>query len=131
MPAPEARADGCPNQRSVSGFVRRRHEAMTAGVEAPGSGVLSADLEATPALEGVVMMAPKAVAAKIAALAAAAHLDAQPVPGVSYHSRGNLLIVAGGELARATRAAHSLAADLSVTLLATDVEPAPAPFARW
>jgi len=55
---------------------------------------------------------------KIAALASLANLAApEPVARVSYQSRGNLLVVAGGQPERARSAAESLAATLHVTLL--------------
>ncbi len=55
---------------------------------------------------------------KIAALASLANLAApEPVARVSYHSRGNLLIVAGNQPERARSAAESLAGTLHVTLL--------------
>ena len=106
---------------------------MTAGVDAPESGVRSASPADTSHLEARGWSAASMECGpKLAALAAAARLDApQPVPRVSYRSRGNLLVVAGADVARAMRAAQALAADLVVTLLAPDGEPASAPFARW
>jgi ferredoxin len=60
---------------------------------------------------------------KIAALASLATLPPpEPVARVSYQSRGNLLVIAGSQSARARQAAASLAGKLHVTLL----EPAPA-----
>ncbi|HXS52311.1 MAG TPA: 4Fe-4S binding protein [Usitatibacter sp.] len=57
-------------------------------------------------------------APKLAALASLSRLSPpQPVPSVSYHSRGNLLIVAGDESARARACAERLAVSLAVTLL--------------
>ena len=69
---------------------------------------------------------------KLAALAVLAQLDApQPLPSVSYRSRGNLLIVAGDDAMRARRSAAALAADLHVTLLAADAAPAQGAYATW
>jgi ferredoxin len=65
-------------------------------------------------------------------LAALARLDApQPLPSVSYRSRGNLLIVAGEDAARARRSAEALARDLHVTLLAREPAAASASFDTW
>jgi ferredoxin len=55
---------------------------------------------------------------KMAALSSLVNLAApDPVASVSYHSRGNLLVVAGDDPARARQAAAELAGALQVTLL--------------
>ncbi|HSN21457.1 MAG TPA: 4Fe-4S binding protein [Usitatibacter sp.] len=70
---------------------------------------------------------------KLAALASLTRVaPPDPVASVSYHSRGNLLIVAGDDLARARRCAEALCPSLHVTLLAPDAgAPDGAPFALW
>ena len=93
---------------------------MTAGLDAPESGVLPTHLEGKGTLEARGW-SPLSVecAPKIAALVAAARLDSpQSLPSVSYRSRGNLLIVAGADPVRAEGTARALASDLAVTLLA-------------
>jgi len=106
---------------------------MTAGLEAPESGVLSAHLEGhTPFEARGWSHAAVECAPKIAAIAAGARIESpQALPAVSYRSRGNLLIVAGADVARAVRAAEALSSDLAVTLLVRDAEPAAGSFARW
>ncbi|MGE5095161.1 MAG: 4Fe-4S binding protein [Betaproteobacteria bacterium] len=55
---------------------------------------------------------------KIVALRALADLAApEPVPSVSYQSRGNVLVIAGSHAQRARNAAQALASRLHVTLL--------------
>ncbi len=55
---------------------------------------------------------------KLLAIASLVNLAVpDPVASVSYHSRGNLLIVAGADLVRATACADALAGSLAVTLL--------------
>jgi ferredoxin len=109
---------------------------MTAGVDASANGPLeggvavddgAANLErrgySSPGLE---------CAPKLAALEALRQLDApQPVPSVSYRSRGNLLIVAGDDALRARASAEVLARDLHVTLLCAAGAPAGGSFASW
>jgi ferredoxin len=57
-------------------------------------------------------------APKLAALAALERLaPSEPIPAVSYLSRGNVLVVAGEDPARARAAAETLAASLAVTLV--------------
>ena len=57
-------------------------------------------------------------APKLAALASLVNLaPPDPVASVSYHSRGNVLVIAGDARDRARRAAEALAAALPVTLL--------------
>jgi len=71
-------------------------------------------------------------APKIAALASLASLaEPLPVASVGYVSRGNLLVIAGGEPQRARLAAVSLARDLAVTLLEPGVAPAQPGVAPW
>jgi ferredoxin len=53
------------------------------------------------------------------------------VASVSYHSRGNLLIVAGDDASRARRCAERLALSLHVTLLQADAVAAPPGYAAW
>lgn len=68
--------------------------------------------------EGVEPASEASFAPRLAALAALANVPApQPVAAVTYHSRGNLLVVAGADGPRATLAARRLARDLHVTLL--------------
>lgn len=60
-------------------------------------------------------------APKLAALAALERLaPSEPIPSVSYVSRGNVLVVAGDDVARAQAAAEALAATLPVTLVGAD-----------
>lgn len=59
----------------------------------------------------------EALAPKLAALAASSLPAAEPLPAVSYASRGNLLVVGGDE--RALACAEKLAGPLAVTLLLT------------
>ncbi|HEX7605487.1 MAG TPA: 4Fe-4S binding protein [Usitatibacter sp.] len=70
-------------------------------------------------------------APKLAALASLVNLaPPDPVASVSYHSRGNVLVIAGDARERARRAAEALAATLPVTLL--DASPgAAAKFTPW
>ena len=64
---------------------------------------------------------------KIAALASLANLEPPaPLASVSYVSRGNVLVVAGGAPERARRAAQRLASSLHVTLLDTEHAALPA-----
>jgi ferredoxin len=110
---------------------------MTAGLEAPPSSPATHARvsEATDPLAALELRgwtgASIDCAPKIAALSASAALTAaEPVPGVSYQSQGNLLIVAGTQSARAQRCAEGLASSLHVTLLAESA-PAEGPFVRW
>jgi ferredoxin len=65
-----------------------------------------------------------------AAMAALGSLEAPaPIASVSYTSHGNVLVIAGDEPARATRAAEALARSLPVTLLAD--APVPSSVASW
>ncbi|HUJ01068.1 MAG TPA: 4Fe-4S binding protein [Usitatibacter sp.] len=72
-------------------------------------------------------------APKLAALASLALQPApDPVASVSYRSRGNLLVVAGDDPARARECAERLARSLHVTLLeARPHAPSGAPYAAW
>ncbi len=75
---------------------------------------------------------PDECAPKIRALASLANLaPPDPVASVSYHSRGNLLIIAGNSSARAHRAAQRVSGTLHVTLLAADATPAAGAVAVW
>jgi ferredoxin len=70
-------------------------------------------------------------APKIAALASLANLaPPDPVASVSYHSRGNVLVIAGAAPQRALAAAEALAATLPVTLLDASPRTA-AKFTPW
>jgi ferredoxin len=70
-------------------------------------------------------------APKLAALASLVNLaPPDPVASVSYHSRGNVLVIAGDEPQRALRAAEVLAATLPVTLLEAS-QRAAARFTPW
>ncbi|HZZ92825.1 MAG TPA: 4Fe-4S binding protein [Usitatibacter sp.] len=106
---------------------------MTAGVDVsfPGSPAHgpgdAPDLEARGWSSLGLECAPK-----IAALAALARIEApQPVPRVSYRSRGNLLIVAGDAPERARGAAQDLAAGLHVTLLDAKGDAASGAVTEW
>jgi len=75
---------------------------------------------------------PEECAPKISALASLANLEPpDAVARVSYHSRGNLLIIAGACEERARACAKRLAGDLHVTLLTDQRAPEAAPFASW
>jgi ferredoxin len=98
---------------------------MTAGIEsshlAQSAGSLAGgELRYDPfTLEGRGWSSPSTQCApKLAALASLVNLaPPDPVAKVSYHSRGNVLVIAGDEPQRALRAAEALAATLPVTLL--------------
>src|ERR1700682_5643175 len=65
-------------------------------------------------------------APKLAALASLVNLaPPDPVASVSYHSRGNVLVIAGDAPELAVRASEALAATLPVTLLDAARRPAP------
>ena len=102
---------------------------MTAGVDASPSEASDEARE----LEARGWSAPGAPCGpKLAALAMLAQLDApEPVPSVSYRSRGNLLIVAGDDAARARQSAEALAPDLHVTLLTAGACPAQDVYSTW
>jgi ferredoxin len=75
--------------------------------------------------------AETACAPKLHALDSLINLAApEPVASVSYHSRGNVLVIAGDDPARARDSAEALAASLPVTLLAAQAAPG-ASFASW
>jgi ferredoxin len=106
---------------------------MKAGADASAAGDHPTDLDAAQDLERRGWSSHGVdCAPKLAALAALARLDApQPLPSVSYRSRGNLLIVAGDDVTRARASAEALAQHLHVTLLARERN-APSPrFATW
>jgi ferredoxin len=68
---------------------------------------------------------------KLAALAALERLPASdPIPSVSYLSRGNVLVVAGDDAVRASAAAEALAGSLPVTLVGSQAA-APARVTAW
>jgi ferredoxin len=70
---------------------------------------------------------PKAIA-----LRALADLPApEPVPSVSYRSRGNVLVIAGRDAQRAHAAAEALVSRVHVTLLDAQARPAPASVTAW
>ena len=75
---------------------------------------------------------PETCEPKIVALASLANLAApDPVAGVAYTSRGNLLIVAASSAGPARACAAKLATDLHVTLLADETQDAGAGYAHW
>jgi ferredoxin len=100
---------------------------MTVGIElsrAPGadspSGIRSRDdplvLEKRGWTSPSIECAPK-----LAALDALRRVSScEPIPSVSYLSRGNVLVVAGEEAARARDAAEALATTLPVTVVGND-----------
>jgi ferredoxin len=109
---------------------------MTLGIETParaaGPQAGSPVPAAAHALEGRGW-SPESVdcAPKIAALASLARVAApDPVPTVSYRSRGNLLVVAGDDVRAARECAGRLAGSLSVTLLGAGTS-AGATYATW
>ena len=110
---------------------------MTLGIEmstvarTPGPG--PGDPDGTFALERRGWSSPSVECGpKIAALGALAGLETpEPVASVSYQSRGNLLIVADGQGARARRCAERLADALHVTLLDAAAQSPAAGFASW
>ena len=72
-----------------------------------------------------------ACAPKLLALDSLMNLAApDPVASVNYHSRGNVLVIAGDAPARARDCAEALATSLPVTLLAEDAQ-APGAFTAW
>ena len=111
---------------------------MTVGIEvsalAPRAGLATGSefRDAPLILESRGWSAPSIECApKLAALASLVNLaPPDPVASVSYHSRGNVLVIAGDARERARRAAEALAATLPVTLL--DASPgAAAKFTPW
>ena len=75
---------------------------------------------------------PDGCAPKINALASLINLgQPEAVASVSYHSRGNLLVIAGDNPARARHAAEVLAPNLHVTLLTRDSGAEAGAFATW
>jgi ferredoxin len=72
------------------------------------------------------------VSPKLAALVALASLPpSEPLPAVTYNSRGNLLVIAGAERERALVAARRLATDLHVTLLGAGTEAPATGVSAW
>lgn len=111
---------------------------MTVGIEVsapvPRAGLATGSefRDAPLILESRGWSAPSIECApKLAALASLVNLaPPDPVASVSYHSRGNVLVIAGDARERARRAAQALAATLPVTLL--DASPgAAAKFTPW
>jgi ferredoxin len=111
---------------------------MTVGIEvsapAPRAGLATGSefREAPFVLESRGWSAPSVECApKLAALASLVNLaPPDAVASVSYHSRGNVLVIAGDAPERALRAAEALAATLPVTLLDASRRPA-AKFTPW
>ena len=69
---------------------------------------------------------------KVAALASLASLAEPPaVARVTYTSRGNVLVIAGDDPARALQAAASLSQHLHATVLARDAVAPPPPVTAW
>src|SRR4051812_47963457 len=101
---------------------------MTAGLEVPAlleAGLAGSDarLDALPAESWGWSSQPEVCAPKIAALASLVNLaPPAPVARVTYQSRGNALVIAGRDVARAIRAAQALCARLNVTLLSSQPE---------
>ena len=112
---------------------------MTAALEAPASAAdadraAGAQLRIDPlGLERAGWSSdPAHCTAKIAALASLATLPPpEPVARVTYQSRGNLLVIAGEDCARAQRAAGALAPHLHVTLLDAAATPSSARHETW
>src|SRR5476649_2686997 len=111
---------------------------MTVGIEsshlAQSAGSLAGDeLRYDPfTLEGRGWSSPSTQCSpKLAALASLVNLaPPDPVAKVSYHSRGNVLVIAGHEPQRALRTAEAIAATLAVTLLEVS-QRAGANFTPW
>ena len=111
---------------------------MTVDVEASKSAPADCVTGKEPRAESLMLESwgwsshPEQCAPKIVALAALAQLPApEPVASVSYRSRGNVLVIAGGDPAPARRAAQALAGALHVTLLHRDALAQDAAFTTW
>ena len=112
---------------------------MTSGVEAkaPATGAVSASdraLAADPRFlesRGWTSSGDECAPKRIAILSLASLPASEPLPSVSYHSRGNLLIVAAEAPERARQAAEQLAGDLHVTLLVSAHAPQATGYAVW
>jgi len=106
---------------------------MTVGIEVPGRASSANSITGSGVRDDPLVLenrgwtaASVECAPKLAALAALSRLCAsEPLPSVSYVSRGNVLVVAGSDAARARSSAESLAATLPVTLVGADAAPSP------
>jgi ferredoxin len=110
---------------------------MTAGLEvsSPARAGPSAEVPVGPesfALESRGWSSPgEACGPKVHALASLVNLAAaDPVPSVSYQSRGNLLVIAAEDVERARRCAAALAKAMPVTLFSAEPVEAEG-FAAW
>src|SRR5436190_522413 len=111
---------------------------MTAGIEvsspasAAGSATGTEHRGDSVVFESRGWSAPGvACAPKLLALDSLMNLAApDPVASVNYHSRGNVLVIAGDAPSRARHCAEALATSLPVTLLADDAA-APGAFTAW
>jgi ferredoxin len=121
-------AAGPYNERSLSArdtAEGKTGESMTAGLEVSTHARRGADDPGSDIRDDAFTLEtqgwsshPESCAPKIAALSSLVNLaPPDPVASVSYHSRGNLLIVAGDDPARARSAAAELGSALQVTLL--------------
>ncbi len=111
---------------------------MTSAIEASSASGAAQATGAVVPDEAIVLerrgwsSAGEPIEAKLTALQSLLKLAVpEPVPSVSYQSRGNLLIVAGRAAERARYAASALASQLHVTLLEPEWRPAPAQVAAW
>ncbi|MGZ5597358.1 MAG: 4Fe-4S binding protein [Usitatibacter sp.] len=111
---------------------------MTVGIEVPASAARAGPATGSELRDDSFTLESRGwsslgadCAPKLAALASLANLaPPEAVASVSYHSRGNVLVIAGAAPRRAAAAAEALAATLPVTLL--DIAPrAAAKFTPW
>jgi len=108
---------------------------MTVGYEVPAPELTSAQPAGTDFREDPLFVESRGWSSlsidcepKLSALASLVNLAApDAVASVTYHSRGNLLVVAGDSPQRALRCAQSLAGDLHVTLLTRTPSGPPVP----
>ena len=111
---------------------------MTVGYEVPAPELTAAPNAGTGFRDNPLLLESRGwsslstdCAPKLSALASLVNLAApDPVAGVTYNSRGNLLVIAGDSADRARRCAQALAGDLHVTLL-TKAAPVPAAYSAW
>ena len=111
---------------------------MTAVIDVATSA-LAGDMPGSAPRDGVFVLESRgwspeseSCAPKLAALASLASLVEPPaVARVTYTSRGNVLVIAGDDPARALQAAASLAQDLHVTLLTRDPVTASPAITSW
>jgi ferredoxin len=97
---------------------------MTVGIEVSGRAPSAGNFPGTSFREDAFTLEKRGwtsagidCAPKLAALAAAAQPSAsEPIPIVSYVSRGNVLVIAGADASQARAAAEALSSKLSVTL---------------